>query len=252
MRLSARLLAGLVCVPLLFAADVFAADVPNGEQILQLSLERSGGAAAFAKLKSAVMTGTVEMAGHNITGPITLYQQGGKSYTAIELPGIGKVEEGFDGEIAWESNALQGARIKAGEERDAAARASRISILDSWRALYSSATNVGSEDVAGKPAWKVEMTPKGGKPETMYFDKESALLVRSTQTLATAMGDIPVESELSDYRTVDGVKTPFTMTQKAMSQTMVMHFEKVTYNADIPADKFALPASVKALVARSK
>jgi hypothetical protein len=247
MRLSARLLTGLICVPLLFAADG-----PTGEKILQLSLERSGGAAAFAKLKSAVMTGTVEMAGHNITGPISLYQQNGKSYTAIELPGIGKVEEGFDGDVAWESNALQGARIKGGEERAAAARASRISMLDSWRDIYTAATNVGSEDVAGKPAWKVEMTPKEGKPETLYFDKASGLLVRSTQTLATAMGEIPVESELSDYRTVDGVKTPFTMTQKAMSQVMVMHFEKVTYNADIPADRFALPASVKALAARPK
>jgi hypothetical protein len=252
MRFPVRLLARLLCLPILFASEVSAADVPSGEKVLQISLERSGGPAAFSKLKSAVMTGTVEMAGHNITGPITLYQQNGKSYTAIELPGIGKVEEGFDGDVAWEANALQGARIKLGEERSAAARASRISVLDSWRELYTSAKNVGSEDIGGKPAWKIELTPKEGKPETMYFDQASGLLVRSSQTLTTAMGDIPVESELADYRTVDGIKTPFTMTQKAMSQTMIMHFEKVTYNAEIPAAKFELPAAVKALAAKSK
>jgi hypothetical protein len=242
-----KLLAGLLCVPLLFAADV-----PSGEKILQNSLERSGGAAAFARLKSVVMTGTVEMAGHNISGPITLYQQNGKSYTVIELPGVGKVEEGFDGKTAWESNMLQGARIKDGEERAAMERSARISVLDSWREVYTSAKTVGSEDVGGKPAWKVEMTPKEGKPETFFFDKATGLLVRSTETLATAMGDIPVESELSDYRPVDGVQTPFTMTQKAMSQTMVMHFAKVTYNAPIPPDRFDLPAPVKALAEKSK
>jgi hypothetical protein len=234
------------------AALLFAADLPSGEKVLQTSLEKSGGAAAFAKLKTVVMTGTVELAGHNITGPVSLYQSDGKSYTVIELPGIGKAEEGFDGEIAWESNALQGARIKDGEERDAVARSSKISLLDSWRDTYTAAKTVGVENVNGKPAWKVEMTPKQGKPETFYFDQASGLLVRSAQTVTTPLGDIPVEAEMSDYRTVDGVKTAFTMTQKAMSQVMVMHFDKVTYNAEIPADRFDLPPAVKALAAKKK
>jgi len=40
---------------------------------------------------------------------------------------------------------------------------------------------------------------------------------------------------------VDGIKTPFTLTQKAMSQTIVMRFDKVQYNASIPAGRFDLP-----------
>lgn len=237
-----KLLACLLAVPLLFAADV-----PSGEKVLELSLERSGGAAAFSKLKSAVMTGTVELAGHNIKGPVTVYQQNGKSYTAIEMPGIGKIEEGFDGDTAWEANALQGPRIKQGEERAAMARSSRISMLNSWRDLYTDARTLGSEDVNGKQAWKVEMTPKEGKPEILDFDKESGLLVRSSETIITPLGAIPVQAEMSDYRMVDGIMTPFTMTQRAMDQVMVMHFDKVTYNAAIPADRFDLPPSVKAL-----
>jgi hypothetical protein len=228
------------------------ADLPTGEKILQLSLDRSGGAAAFAKLKTVVMTGTVELAGHNITGPVSVYQADGKSYTVIELPGIGKAEEGFDGAVAWETNAIQGPRIKDGEERNAVARASRISLLDSWRDTYTSAKTLGVENLDGKPAWKVEMTPKEGKPETFYFDQASDLLVRSSQIVTTPLGEIPVEAELSDYRKVDGVQTPFTMTQKAMSQVMVMHFDKVTYNADIPADRFDLPPDIKALAAKRK
>jgi hypothetical protein len=242
-----KLLACLLAAPLLFAADM-----PSGEKILQLSLEKSGGAAAFARVKSGVMTGSVEMAGHNIKGPLTLFQKDGKSYTEIELPGIGKVEEGFDGSTAWESNAIQGARIKEGEERALVVRASHISLLDSWREFYTSAKTMGSEDVGGKPAWKVEMTPKEGKPETLFIDKESGLMVRSTQTVAMAMGDIPVEAEMSDYRTVDGVKTAFTLTQKAMGQVMVMRFDKVTYNAEIPTERFNLPASVQALADKKK
>ena len=242
-----RLFVSLLTLPLLFAADL-----PTGEKVLQISLEKSGGAAAFAKLKSAEMTGTVELAGHNISGPVSLFQAGDKSYTVIDLPGIGKAEEGYDGQIAWEMNALQGPRIKDGEERAAVARASKISLLASWRDIYTSAKTMGTEDVDGKPAWKVVMTPKEGKEEIFFFDQATGLLVRSVQTLTTPLGEIPVEQEMSDYRTVGGVKTPFSMTQKAMSQTLVMHFDKVQYNAAIPPGTFDLPPAVKALAARKK
>ena len=236
----------------LVAPLLFAADLPSADKLLQLSLERSGGAQAIAKAKNAVMTGTVEMAGHNITGPVELYQEGSKSYTVITVPGIGKMEEGFDGETAWDMNALQGARIKDGEEKANIERSSKISVLSSWRDYYKQAKTVGSEDVGGKPAWKVEMTPKEGKPEVFYFDKDTMLLVRTTAIVATPLGEIPVEAMMGDYRVVDGIKTPFTMTEKAMSQVMVMKFDKVQYNAPIAADRFDLPPAVKALAAKRK
>jgi hypothetical protein len=242
-----KLLCCLLIAPLLTAQEL-----PPADKLLQLSLERSGGEAAFARLKNAVMTGTIEINGHNISGTVAVYQADGKSYTAIELPGIGKVEEGFDGTTAWESNALQGPRIKSGDEREAVAHASRISMLSGWRDEYASAKTVGTEDVNGKPAWKVVMTPKSGKPETFYFDKASGLLVRTAETMVTPLGEISVEADMSDYRPVDGVETPFTTTQKAISQVMVMHFDKVAYNTDIAPDRFDLPAPIKALRDRDK
>jgi hypothetical protein len=242
-----KLLSALLFTPLLFAADL-----PSADKLLQLSLERSGGAQALAKAKNAFMTGTVEMAGHNISGPVSLFQEGSKSYTVIDIPGIGKVEEGFDGETAWEMNALQGARIKDGEERAEVERSSKISLLSTWRDYYKEGRTLGTEDVEGKPAWKVQMIPKEGKPEIFYFDKDTMLLVRTTATIATPLGDIPVEALMGDYRMVDGIKTPFTLTQKAMSQVLVMRFDTVQYNAPIPANRFDLPLAVKALAAKQK
>jgi hypothetical protein len=229
-----------------------AADLPSGESLLQRSLDRSGGAAAFAKIKNAVMTGTVDMVGHNLSGPMSIYQSGDKSYTVIELPGIGKVEEGFDGKVAWEMSALQGARIKDGEEQAAVKRASKITLLGSWRDYYTAARTVGSEDVEGKPAWKVELTPTEGKPELFYFDRGSALLVRIAMTVPTALGEISVDMGLSDYRLVDGIQTPFAMTQKAMSQVLAMRFDKIVYNAEIAPDRFDLPPAVKQVSEKQK
>jgi hypothetical protein len=78
------------------------------------------------------------------------------------------------------------------------------------------------------------------------------LLVRTTGTIATAMGDIPVDEKMGDYRVVDGIQTPFRMTQNAMGQTLIMKFDKVRYNAAIPAGQFDLPGAVKDILAPKK
>jgi hypothetical protein len=233
-------------------APALAADLPSGESLLERCLVKSGGAEAYARVKSAKMTGTVELVGHNISGPVSVYQQGDKTYTVIELAGLGKVEEGFDGKTAWETNSLQGPRIKEGEERAATIRSSRMNLMGSWREYYNDARTTGEEDVNGKPAWKVELTPKEGKPETFYFDKSSALLVRITQTASSALGEIPVDVSLSDYRAVGGIQTPFALTQKAMSQVMAMHFDKVEWNPEIPANRFDPPPAIQALIGKGK
>jgi hypothetical protein len=236
-------------IPLL----VFAADLPSGESLIRRCIESEGGTKAIERAQTAIMTGTVELAGHNISGPLEIYQQGDKSYTEIDLPGIGKIQEGFDGRIAWESNLLQGPRVKDGEELEAARRASRMSVLGDWKDYYKSAVTAGAEDVNGKPAWKVNMTPTHGiSAEQFFFDRDSGLLVKMTQTLRTALGDIPVEMTLGDYRVVDGIQTPFSMTQSAMGQNMALHIDKVTYNAKIPAGRFDLPPDVKAIAAKKK
>ena len=155
--------------------------------------------------------------------------------------------------VAWESNVLQGPRVKEGEELEAAKRASRMSVLGAWKDYYKSAVTVGTETVGGKPAWKVDMTPTHGTSvEQFYFEQDSGLLVKMAQTLPTAMGNIPVEMTIGDYRDVDGIQTPFSMTQSAMSQNMALHIEKVTYNVEMPAGRFDLPPDVKAIVAKKK
>lgn len=229
-----------------------AADLPSAEEVLQKCIERSGGAERLADAKSVEMTGAVEMVGRNVSGSIVINEQGEKSYSAIELPGIGKIEEGFDGSVAWESSAIQGARIKEGDEKAAVERSSSFRVLTHWKEYYSAIRTTGSEDVDGKPAWKVEMTPRQGKVETFYFDRDSGLLARMDQTVPSPLGEIPTELDLGDYRVIDGVQTPFSMTQKVVGQTIAIRLEKVTYNGAITPGRFDLPPAVKELLNKKK
>ncbi len=194
------------------------------------------------------MRGTVDLVGHNLAGTVVIDEQGEKSYSAIELPGIGKIEEGYDGSTAWESSAIQGTRIKEGDEKAAVERSSSFRVLTHWKQYYRSIQNAGTADVDGKAAWKLEMTPKQGKVETLYFDKDSGFLVRMEQTVSTPLGDIPTAVDFADYRAVEGIQTPFTINQKAAGQTIAIKLDAVTYKADIPAARFDLPPAVRELM----
>jgi hypothetical protein len=229
-----------------------AADVPSGESLLQRYIDRSGGSEAYTKAKNMAMSGTVEMPAQNITGTVAIFEEGEKSYTAMDFAGIGKIEEGFDGDIAWQNSAVQGPRILEGEEKVSAKRAATLSLITSWHEVYSDAHTVGPEDIEGKPAWKVEMTPKEGKPETFYFDRDSGLLVRISAVFSTPLGDISTESTMSDFRSIDGILTPFTMIEKAMSQNIVMKFKNIAYNVALPKGRFDLPEAVKTLAEKKK
>jgi hypothetical protein len=233
-------------------ALVTAADLPAGDSLLQKYIDRSGGAEAYAKAKNMSMAGTVEMPAQNIKGTVTIYEEGEKSYTAMEFAGIGKIEEGYDGATAWENSALQGPRILEGDEKISAKRAATLGLMRSWRDQYKSARTIGPDVVDGKAAWKVEMTPKEGRPETFYFDQDSGLLVRISAVFSTPLGDISTQSTMSDYRRVDGILTPFQMAENAMNQNIVMKFSNISYNVTMAQNQFELPAPVKELAEKKK
>ena len=241
-----------LCLLLALASLLPAADQPHGASLIERCIAAEGGAKAIERAQTAIMTGSVEITGHNISGPLEIYQDGDKAYTEIQLPGIGKVEEGFDGQVAWESNVLQGPRVKEGEELEAAKRACAVCPRQ-LEDYYKSAVTTGEEDVNGKPAWKVDMTPlEGNAAEHFYFDRTSGLLVKMTQTLPTALGDIPVEMIIGDYREVDGIQTPFLMTQSAMGQNMELHMTRLPTTPASHQENSMLPPDVKALAAKKK
>ena len=69
-----------------------------------------------------------------------------------------------------------------------------------WRDVYKKAETTGVEQVDGKDCYKVVLTPGEGSPITRYYDKQSNLLVKMLMTAKNPMGEIPVESMVSDYR----------------------------------------------------
>jgi hypothetical protein len=233
------------------ASLAWAADeaLPKAESILDRYVEVTGGKAAYEKRKSETATGTINFAAQGLKGTVTRYAADpDKSYFIIELEGIGKIESGTLGGVAWDKNPMMGPRLKTGEEKSQGVREASFNEPIHWRKLFSKAETTGVESVDGDECYKVVMTPAEGKPETRFFSKKSGLVVKTTMTAVSQMGEVEVEALVSDYKDFGGVKMPTKMVQKAAGQEFILTIESVKVNEELPADRFEPPADIKALI----
>ncbi|HTQ56692.1 MAG TPA: hypothetical protein VMI94_19635 [Bryobacteraceae bacterium] len=238
---------------LLIVAAAYAADDIKPEAVLDKYVEATGGRAAYEKIHSDMATGTMEITGMGLKGTLTSYRaEAGKSYTAIELEGVGKIEEGTDGQVAWSINPMEGARIKEGDERATAFRNAAMQVEMHWRDFYKKAELNGTEDVDGKPCYKLVLTPNEGGAETRYYDKSTGYLVKVVLPTSTPNGPVTVELGLSDYRDEGGIRVPHTITQKVPNADILVKIDSIKHNPDIPAGRFDLPAEIKALQSPDK
>jgi hypothetical protein len=223
-------------------------ELPKADTILDKSVEATGGKAAFEKLHTAVITGSMELPAMGIKGTITITKaEPDKSLAEIEITGVGSIKDGYDGKVAWEIHPMMGARLKDGDEKAAAIREAHFH-EENWRDDFKKVETVGSETVDGKDCYKLLLTPNQGSPLTEYYDKKTNLLVKIASTANTPMGEIAVEVMPGDYRKEGDVLVAHKMQMNQAGQEITITMDTFKYNVDIPKDKFDLPADIKALV----
>jgi len=224
-------------------------DLPKAETILDKYVEATGGKAAYQKHRTEISKGTLELGAMGIKGAVTSYRaEPDKSLMEIDLAGLGKSREGSDGKVFWSLSSMMGPHLKEGPEKAQAMLSAKFNAELNWRDIFKDAKTVGTDTVDGKDCYKVELTPAEGPAMTQCYDKQSGLMVKMTLTAQSPMGEQTVDSYATDYRKEGDVLMPHKIKQSVAGQEIMMNIDSVTFNADIPADKFALPDEIKALV----
>jgi hypothetical protein len=216
--------------------------LPTLDQILDKFTESSGGKAAIEKITSRYVKGTFEIPSMGASGTVGIFAKApNKSYTVIDVPGFGTIQQGYDGTVAWEDNPMTGPRDLGGAELAARKRDADFYRELHFKELYPQMAVKGKEKVGDREAYLVEAIPAEGKPEKMYFDAENGLLVRVDAERESPQGLALIETYLEDYRDVDGVKIPFTMRQVNPMFSMTIKFGEAKNNLEIEDSKFAKP-----------
>ena len=89
----------------------------------------------------------------------------------------------------------------------------------------------------------VQGTSARGAVASLFFDKESGLLVRQLRYADSPVGRIPTQIDYADYREVAGVRMPFRWTVAWLDGQDAVELTEVRPNVPIEAGKFAKPSA---------
>ncbi|HKI19792.1 MAG TPA: hypothetical protein VKA15_18030 [Isosphaeraceae bacterium] len=227
------------------------AKLPKAEDVLDHYVAATGGKAAYEKLTNRVSRGTLDIVAANIKGKLTVTQAAPNKLTTLtDLGPVGTSRQGTDGQVVWESSTISGERILEGEEKDTALMQAIFNGELHWQERFVKAECVAVEDVDGKPAAKILLSRKNGKPIVEYYDTASHLLVKQVITTMGPMGEMTIEQYPGDYKKFDGVLIATSLKQKVLGQEIVLSFTDIKHNVKLPADTFALPKEIVEIQAK--
>lgn len=235
---------------LVLGMAAWGAELPKAETLLDNYIEATGGLEAYKALRNQKVVAQVEFVGQGIQGTSTTLLDGnGNSLTTLELAGLGKVLSGTKDGVSWESSAMQGTRLREGEEKIQTMRMSDLRAAVNWREYTEMAEVTGEENVEGKDCWVMKSRYKGVASESVsWIDKKTGLMVKSAVKMKTQMGELPMETFYREYRKQGALLVPVAMEQKVGPMTMKTTVKEVASNIDLPANAFDFPKEVSALL----
>lgn len=238
----------LAAAPALPAQDA----LPGASEIISRHVTAIGGRDAFLAKQSVRTTGTFELPAMGVRGSFDAAQmRDGASIMKIELPGLGQIASGYDGQFAWSTNPMIGPRLLDGAElaqiRDDASFAASLREAPA----VTDAETVGISEMGGERCYRVRVTWASGRKTHDCYSVESGLLIGSEMTQLSPTGALDVTVVYGEYRDFGGVRMATVATQRAAGQEQVLRFTAVEFDA-ASAEMFVPPPDVAPLIQRAR
>ena len=241
-----RLAAGVFVLAFAHTAAAQTAD-----EIIEKSIAAQGGRAAFQKITTRTISGTITLGtpAGDIPGTIEIQNAApNKTRTLIkvDLTSLGagpmQIDQRFDGTTGYVLDSLQGDRPIGGNQLDNMKNGAFPHPFLTYKASGASASVAGKEKMDGRDAIVVLFEPTAGSPIRSYIDAETYLPIATrVKTTLPQVGEIEQTSHTSDYRDVDGVKIPFKVEVSSAIQSFTIVINKVEHNTAIDDKIFVKP-----------
>jgi len=223
-------------------AIVTDASLPSLDTVLQKYVDAIGGKDALGKLTTRVIKGKVDLIGVSRGGQMEGYMKApNKSLTVLNLQAVGVTKEGFDGRSGWYTSKKLGTRDLKGPELAALTADADFYRDLKIKELYPTTKLLGKTKSGFRELYVVQAVPRDGAAEYFYFDVETGLLFRRDTTRHTAEGMARAEMYFGDWREVDGIRLPFSITQTTGQTTLAFTIEEVKHNVPVEEAVFRHP-----------
>lgn len=224
-----------------------AQESPSVDSVLEKYVKASGGKSALEKISSRTIKGKLENSMMPGGAEWRYFAKApDKQLVEMEIPGLGKTEDAFDGQVAWSKNAV-GIRVKTGDELAKAKRDSQFMRELNFKTIFPNLVAKGSDKVNGEDSNVLEFKAAGDSKETFFFSKSSGLLIRQDSEFSTSQGKVISTAVFSDYRVVDGVNFPHaikgSLNMSGQELEYTLKISEVQHNIKMEDSKFSKPAA---------
>jgi len=221
---------------------------PSADQIFDKYLQALGGADRLAKVASYVATGTSQgYRGFGGGGQVQIFAKSPDQRAIIikfaESVARQDAIRVFDGQGGWYSAplAVVPQYVLGGSELDGARIDAQMSFPAQIKKIFTQLRVGPPDNIDGHDVRVVQGNGARGLVATMYFDKESGLLLRMVRFGTSPIGRAPTQVDFADYRDIPGagIKMPFRWTFGWLDGRDTFELKEVRVNVPISADVFA-------------
>ena len=206
-------------------------------------VEAVGGEKTITAVTSRVIKGTVDVTGMSHGGTYESYQQTpNKFYLLVQAYPFGIVKSGYNGRVAWSTS--RNATTTVVKNADDIAYFASVATFFSPVGLkqrYAKVTLAGASQIGFRDVYVLDLQPATGPAERLYLDTKTYLPVRMNKVQISGKEQIPVQIYLDDWRAVDGIQFPFSITQSMPKLSMGFTITEIRHNIPIDARLFEPP-----------
>ena len=149
----------------------------------------------------------------------------------------------YDGKSGWLAFPGRPTRDMTPSESSSARLDADLHFATDLNRIFTDLKTVAPTKIGDRDVYVVVAMREGQPPVKLYFDPQSGLLLRMLRFSDSPLGLNPVQIDYSDYRDVQGVKTPFRWTPTRTSGAFTIEIDSVQQNVSMHDSKFTRPTS---------
>lgn len=207
------MLLGLLIV---FLVLVQSARAQTVDEVISKHIEAVGGKENIAKIQNVVMEGSLNYQGAEIAiATITVHNKLNRQDISVNgMNGFDMMTE-KEGWSYMPFMGMQKPEPKTAQEvMENKADMDVAGPLVDYIAKGHKAELMGKETIDGKNTHKIKLDLAGGKVLIVFIDAETNMIVRTIDKRKVNGQDVDLQTDLADYKEVEGVKMAFSITQQ--------------------------------------
>jgi hypothetical protein len=216
--------------------------------ILARYVDAVGGEDALRSHTSVTVKGVFGISAMGMEGDSVVYLQAPDHMVQlIELPGMGTMNVGYNGEIGWSDNPMTGPSLMEGDLLVVTREQANFYAPLEYDSMYPTQETVELTEFNDQSAYKVRVVNASDNEMFHFFSEDSGLLIGIEGEQPGPMGNSEVSIRIGEYADFDGVLQPKSTIIETQGMEISQTVKEVIWDS-VPEDAFAVPASIQALV----